>query len=144
MKRLFIFFALIPIAFSGCAQQKTTLAENPDTIIRAEAEEWRSTPPGEDDFTEHGIDLIIEIPIEWSDHTFNFIVYDGRKSFPVAIDSTKQNTLLIRARVLFNSVLLAETSERTNLTDRLVFQKANGETDFIPIHSWTQKPLSYK
>lgn len=143
MKHLFIFFALILFGF-GCANQKSANTENSESIVSAEAEEWRSSPPGEDEFTEHGTDLTIKLNNKLGEVRFSHIVYNSRKSFTVSVDSTENNTLLIQGRVIYDSTLLSETSERTELADRLVFQDIDGNTDFIPIHSWTELPLSYR
>lgn len=144
MKPHFIFLTLMLFAFSGCAQQKNAGTENPENIIRAVAEEWRSASPVEDEFTEHGTDLTIELNNYLSGARFSHIIYNGRKSFPATVDTTENNTLLIQARVVYESEMLARTSNQSDLTDRLVFQYKYGETDFIPIQSWTEKPLSYR
>jgi len=143
MKQLFI-FCLILLFGIGCAHQKSVNHKNPDPVLRAEAEEWRSSAPGEDDFTEYGSDLTIELGDQLNGAQFRHIIYNGRKSFPVTVRSTENNTLLVQARVIYESDLMTETSARSELTDRLVFQDENGKTDFIPIHSWTEKPLTYR
>lgn len=143
MKHLFI-FCLILLFGIGCAHQKSANHKNPEPVLRAEAEEWRSSPPGEDNFTEHGSDLTIELRDQLNGAQFGHIIYNGRKSFPATVQPTENSTILIKARVIYKSKLLTETSEHSNQFDRLVFQTEEGTIDFIPIRSWTKKPLSYR
>lgn len=143
MKKLFIFLSILFFGL-GCAHQKSVNPDNPEPILRAEAEEWRASAPGQNEFTEHGVDFSIELQEEFSDIPFSFIIYDGRKSFPATTETTESGTVLVHARVLIESDLLAETSVRSDLTDRLVFQTEDGTTDFIPVNSWIQKPLAYR
>lgn len=143
MKQLFIFYLLLLFSL-GCAHQKPANHENADPILRAEAEEWRSSAPGEDDFTEHGTDLTIELRHPFNGAEFIHVIYNGRKSFPVTVQSTENSTILVQARVIYESDLLADTSDHSDLDDRIVFLDGNGNTEFIPIHSWTKQPLSYR
>lgn len=143
MKRFFIFAVLVAAGF-GCAHHKETGATNPDLIVRATAEEWRSSSPGEDELTEHGVDLTIEMNNSLSNIRFLYTIYNGRKSFPATVDSTASNNLSVQARILYESSLMAQTSDRTNLSDRLVFQNSDGETDYIPVNSWIENPVSYR
>lgn len=143
MKQIFIFFLFLQFGF-GCAHQKSANPENPEAVLRAEAEEWRSSAPGMEELTEHGIDLTVELKDQLSGVQFLHVIYEGRKSFPVTVQTSESNTLLVKARVIYESDLLAEPSDHLDLSDRLVFQDENGTYDFIPIHSWSKKPLSYR
>jgi hypothetical protein len=143
MKQLFIFYLLLLFGF-GCAHQKSANHNNPNLVLSAEAVEWRSFAPGEDDFTEHGVDLTIKLSDQFNEAQFRYVIYDGRKSFPVTVHTAENSTLWVQARVIYESDLLADTSTRSDLTDRLVFLDEDGTTDFTPIQSWTEKPLSYR
>jgi hypothetical protein len=143
MKHLFIFFLFLLSGF-GCVHQKSASHENPELVLRAEAEEWRASAPGMDELTEHGTDLTIELQNRFSGAQFIYMIYKGRKSFPVTVQTTGSGTVLVKARVLYESDLLAEPSGRSDLSDRLVFQQENGTYDFIPIQNWSRKPLSYR
>src|SRR6056297_1514872 len=143
MKQLFIFYLLLLLGF-GCAHQESVNHQNSGLVLRAEAEEWRSSAPGTNDFTEHGTDLTMELSNQLNNAQFSYVIYNGRKSLPVTIDTTEDKTLLVQARVIYESDLLSETSARSGHTDRIVFQDKNGKTDFLTIHSWTEKPLAYR
>jgi len=143
MKQLFIFFLLLLFGF-GCANKKSINHQNSGLVLRAEAEEWRSSAPGTNDFTEHGTDLTIELSNQLNGAQFRHIIYNGRKSFPVTVDTTKNYMLLLHTKVIYESELLSETSSRSDLSDRIVFQNENGKTDFLTIYAWTKKPLAYR
>lgn len=143
MKQLFILFLFL-LSVSGCVHQKSGSHGNPEPVLLAEAEEWRASAPGIEELTEHGTDLTVELQNRFSDVQFIYMIYKGRKSFPVTVQTTESGTVLVKARVLYESNLLAEPSGRSDLSDRLVFQDENGTYDFIPLHSWSRKPLSYR
>lgn len=143
MKQIFIFYLFMAFGF-GCAHQQPLNQENPDLVLRAEAEEWRSSAPGVNELTEHGTDLTIELSDQFAGGQFMHIIYSNRKSFPVTVDTTENNTILVQARVIYTSDILAETSEQSNQTDRLVFQTDEGNIDFIPVLTWSKKPDSYR
>jgi hypothetical protein len=143
MKPLFIFL-LFSMLGLGCTQQQSLNRDNPTQILSAEAEEWRATIPGYEEFTEHGTDLTIELNHQFTGVQFLHVIYNGRKSYLPAVQTTENKTTIVQARVIYSSEILSETSDKSNQADRIVFQTEEGNIDFIPIPSWTKRPLSYR
>ncbi|MGF1670333.1 MAG: hypothetical protein ACFCU6_07790 [Balneolaceae bacterium] len=117
---------------------KTTQDHNIQ-IVEAVYTEYNEVSPVRSDVREQGFDLSLFVR-NWPEGANpDYLVYRQRKSFPAELTGNSDNGVVIEARIIVRSAVMAEVSERIELSDRLVFIDRNGNSDFIEIQNWTRK-----
>lgn len=120
----------------GCSSSENVTNKENMQVISATFKQWSDPPSPGSDIPERGTDLTITVqnwPEEFSPKS---IVFNNRKSLSTVISDSMSDKVVITGRVIRMSGLLKEKSERVNLSDRLMFVNAEGETDFIEITNW--------
>lgn len=105
-------------------------------VIKATSEPWSEPPRAGSDIPERGTDLTITAQNWPEGDAPDYVVYNGYKSVSASIADSTDTTVTIRARIIRSSGVLNKTSERLNLSDRLVFTGREGERGFIGINEW--------
>ena len=141
MKKIFIPLFAILLWVGGCSHTKNTTQEGKMHISRAEYKKWTEPPIQNSDVPERGTDLFVTVEHWPQDATPAYIIYHNRKiSQPEITDSTDTGTL-IQARTIDLSTVLVDKREtqKTDLSDRLVYATAKGDTSFIEIEEWSKR-----
>lgn len=105
-------------------------------VTKATAELWSEPPREGSDVPERGADLTITAQNWPEGYAPDHVVYNGHKSVSASIADSTDTTVTIRARIIRSSGVLNKTSERLNLSDRLVFTDREGGRGFIEISEW--------
>lgn len=135
MKITFIFLISFLFLTAGCSSTENTANSKNMKVVTATYDHW-SKAPQKSDVPEKGIDLTVTVQNWPEDYQPAFIVYSKRKSFEPSITDSTGNSIIIEARIIQASSMMAETSESVELSDRLVFTNANGEEGFVEIENW--------
>ncbi len=137
MKVTFIIGVSFVTFFYGCATSRQPSEENGIEIIKAGFRHWSEASAGQADNRERGTDLELVVA-NWPERAVpHYIVFRKMRSFPAEISDTTDAGIQIIARIVRSSALLAETSERVELSDGLVFTRSNGRPGFIEIEEWS-------
>lgn len=136
MKLALISLTSLYILLAGCSSSKDTMTEEKMKVVSATFEQWSDPPPAGSDIPERGTDLTITVRNWPQSYSPKYVVFNKRKSLSVSIADSSANQATIKARIVQASSMLAETSESINVSDRLVFTRGNGNTNYIEIESW--------
>jgi len=135
---MMIFFI---VTFFMCQCSATNKSSNKKQmkVVNAYYKNWSKPPLSDSDVPEKGIDLRIQLD-DWPEEAKPMhIIYNGRTSFPAEIDDSTANKVTIKARIIINSSVLNETSEKTSKTDRLVYRTSDSTITYLPIKSWKNR-----
>lgn len=145
MKTPFIFITILFLFVSGCASSNQQAKAEDSALIAGNYQHWFATTPGESEFSERGIDLLLELHQHSKIYQPEYIIFNERESFPVEVSQPEgeDGKLLIKARILLESSLFAEKSQKAHLSDRLVFRDEDGELHHIEISNWKRLPDRY-
>ena len=143
MKHKFIFVILIGSAMLSC---KTTEPSNESTFeqpFNLTVQHWFAYPDSDSNFTERGTDITIYFHEDDLTMTPKYVIFNERKSFPPMITPTTDNIYQIEARIILESSLFQDISEKINQTDRIVFTDSDGETVYMEFREWETLPDRY-
>lgn len=140
MKTRFISQLLLLILLSGCSNSEKIALQNSIEIAKASYQQWYNVSPETGEPSERGIDLFVSVDNFPDDAELLHIVFDNRVSFLPDYSTTEENRLLIEARIVLESELLADISGANDVSDRLVFKTKDGEIQHTEIHIWEQRP----
>lgn len=107
-------------------------------IVNAGYNRWSTPPPSNSDVPEKGIDLALIVQNWPQDASPLYIVYENRKSFRPEITRNSDIGVAMSARIILASSVLSQKSERVEVSDRLVYETADGETGYLEIKEWTR------
>lgn len=107
-------------------------------VLEAVYNTWSQSPAQGSEIPERGVKLTITVRNWPQAYEPQYIVYNKRKSFKAAIADSSSTHTTIKASIIQASSMLAETSKSMDVSDRLVFSNANGDTRFIEITDWQQ------
>lgn len=138
MNSTFITILSFFLLLTACSSEEKLIADYEVNIIRAEYKHWSEAPPVQSDVRERGTDLKLVVENWPKGAEPEYIIYRKMKSFPVEISDSTETGLTLEARIIRASAVLEETSERVELSDRLVFTGSEGETRFVEIAEWSR------
>ena len=139
MKLFIIIHFLMTFAVTGCANSGKTVSDEVPKVIKAEYKDWNDKPVSDSDVRETGTDLTIQVK-NWPQNAEpKYIIYDGRKSFPASVTDSTEDVITITARIIIRSSVMSETSEKSSLSDRLLFVSKEESVNHIEINEWQRK-----
>lgn len=134
MKQLFIFTAIALLCAAVSCKTQLELTQNEDGDEATALYSYWSVPvPGSGELEEKGIDLIITINHWKNEYEPLYVIFDERKSFLPELEELVNSSAVIKARVILESQLFEEVSEKSDLTDRLVYRRSDGSEAYIKI-----------
>lgn len=136
MKAAFILLTSLLLLLLGCASTENTASSKNMLVENATFSPWSQPPSPGSDIPERGIDLTIAVRNWPQGYEPRHIVYEKRKSFGAEITDRTESEVIIEARIIQASSVIAETSESTEASDRLVFATPEGEKGYIEINNW--------
>jgi len=143
MKRKFIFILLISILVWSCKSSEPPKESTSGQPFEITVQHWFANPDSDSNFTERGIDVTIIFHEGDRTLTPEYVIFNDRKSFTPIITPTVENFYKIEARIILESSLLQQISERVNQTNRLVFTNSDGEYLYIEFKEWETLPNRY-
>ncbi len=139
MKLFIIIHFLMTFAVTGCANSGKSVSDEAPKVLKAEYKDWNDKPISDSDVRETGTDLTIQVK-NWPQNAEpKYIIYDGRKSFPASVTDSTEDVITINARIIIRSSVLSETSEKSSLSDYLVYTNKNGDENYVEIDKWQRK-----
>lgn len=138
MKAAFILVTSLLLLLLGCASTENTASSRNMLVENATFNSWSRPPSSGSDIPERGIDITVTIKNWPQGYMPHYIVYNKRKSFNASIADSSENRVIIEARIIQASSVIAETSESTEASDRLVFATSEGEKGYIEINNWQE------
>lgn len=112
------------------------MADESIDVLQASYKHWSHRPPVQSDVRERGTDLKLTVE-NWPEGVdFQHIIYRKMKSFPVEVTDSTETGFTMNARIIRTSAVMSETSERVELSDRLVFKTEDGKTHHVEIKEW--------
>lgn len=131
---------ILPLSFifilSSCSAYNNTMDRGPIEIVKAGYHNWSEAPVSNSDVPESGTDLVVIVENWPGSATPLYIIYKNKKSLGGSITTNTDIGTVIKARILRASSVMTKTSKKVNLSDRLVYEDAKGETRFIEIEEW--------
>ena len=136
MKAAFILLTSLLLFLLGCGSTENTASSKNMLVENATFKSWSEPPSAGSDIPERGIDLTISVRNWPQGYEPQHIVYNKRKSFGAEITDRTETEVIIEARIIQASSVIAETSESTEASDRLVFATSEREKGYIEINNW--------
>jgi len=136
MKLFIIIHFLNLTIFTSCANSEKPVTDHSPMVLKAEYKNWNDDPVSDSDVRETGTDLTLQLKNWPQDFEPEYIIYNGRESFPASIAEQSEGVTKIKARIILRSSVMSETSEKSSLTDRLVFTDRGGNVNYIEIDRW--------
>jgi hypothetical protein len=134
MKQLFIFATIVLLCAVASCRAQHELSHNEESISAwVEYSYWSVPVPGSPELEERGIDLIITTNAWKEEYEPLYVIFDQRKSFLPEVEEVNKPTAVLRARVVLDSQLLDVVSEKSDLSDRLVYRRSDGTEGYIEI-----------
>ena len=136
MKVTFITIVSFFVVLLGCSSEEKLLLDHNTEIVQASYKHWSEAPPVQSDVRERGTDLEIVVK-NWPEELEpKHVIYRKIESFPVEVTDSTEAGLTMKARIIRSSAVISETSNRVELSDRLVFTDSDGKTGFMEIKKW--------
>ncbi len=136
MKTTFITIVSFFLLLVACSSKEKLMADYDIEVLEASYQHWSEAPPVQSDVRERGTDLKLVVA-SWPEGAEpQHIIYRKMRSFPVEIADSTETVLTFEARIIRTSAVMSETSERVEMSDRLVFQTEDGETQYLEIEEW--------
>ncbi len=108
-------------------------------VVNATYKKWSEPSPVGSDVPEKGTDLTVSVQHWPDDYTPLYIVYDKQRTDSASIANTAGVTVFIKGRIIRTSSVLQNTAEGADLSDRLVYTNAEGDTTFVEIEEWNRE-----
>lgn len=143
MKRKFIFAILLSSVMWSCKTTEPPEESTSDQPFELTVQHWFANPDSESNFTERGTDITIFFNESDFTMTPEYVVFNERKSFPPMITPTGENIYQIEARIILESSLFQEISEKVNQSNRLVLTNREGDEVHIEFGEWETLPNRY-
>ncbi len=143
MKLQFIFIILFSSVLFSCKTTETSNDSKSEQPFNVTVQHWFANPDSDSNFTERGTDITIYFLESEFTMTPEYIIFNERKSFPPMITPTAENIYEIEARIILESSLFQEVSERVNQPNLLVLTDSEGEEVQMEIHEWETLPNRY-
>ncbi|TYP93682.1 hypothetical protein LX73_1391 [Fodinibius salinus] len=138
MKTSIVSFLLLLFAVVSCSSTKHTTQKPEMQIVTAKYAKWSDPPKQNSDVPEKGVDITLTVK-NWPDSASpSSVIYNQRKSSKPKMTQKTDSTVVINARIVIASSLLVKTSDDVALSDRLVYNLKDGQTQFIEIENWTR------
>jgi hypothetical protein len=144
MKALLIFILTLFLFANSCSSSEKTASNNSIQLAGAAYYNWTASIPGDENSFERGTDLTLTFS-NWPEK-FNpeAVIFQNRRSFPAEIEQIEGTRVIIKARIVHESTVLAEVSERVNLSDRLIYTNEDGDTIYLGIDEWERMSDRYQ
>ena len=139
MKKLFIPLVALLLSTLSCSSVKNMGQEGKMQIITAEYKKWSEPPVQNSDVPEKGTDLFVTVQDWPQDAVPVYIVYQNKKSFKPEIADSSDNHTVIKGRIITTSSVLEGRPGKTELSDRLTYTTAKGDTSYVEIDQWQRK-----
>ena len=139
MKKLFIPLVALLLSTLSCSSVKNMGQEDKMQIITAEYKKWSEPPVQNSDVPEKGTDLFVTVQDWPQDAVPVYIVYQNKKSFKPEIADSSDNHTVIKGRIITTSSVLEGRPGKTELSDRLTYTTAKGDTSYVEIDQWQRK-----
>lgn len=143
MKLKFIFTILLTSFFWSCKSTDPPKEPALDQPFELTVQHWFANPDTDSNFTERGMDITILFHVSDLVMSPEFVIFNQRRSFPPLITSTGNNMYQIEARIILESSLFQEVSERVNQTNRLVLTNSNDREVHMEFWKWETLPNRY-
>jgi hypothetical protein len=134
--KITIILGLSFFLLQGCSSSQETANDDSMEVVYATYQKWSDPSPVGSDVPERGTDLTVSVQ-HWPDeYTPQYIIYEKRQSHGASIADTAGVTVFIEGRIMKTSSVLQETAKAMDLSDRLVYTNAEGDTSFVKIENW--------
>lgn len=146
MKNHFISITLVLFIIGGCASSKQGVPPDTEFILSGTYQFWFASAPGEPDITERGVDIILELREDVSLADPLHLIFNELKSFSLSrIQSDDgESPNKIEATILLESSMLNETSERVQLSNRVVYRDGDGNEQYETFDDLQRLPDRYE
>lgn len=143
MKAKIIFTVLISIVFLSCRTSQPPAESLTDQPFDLTVQYWFANPNSDSNFTERGIDITIHV--QNNDFSLNpeYVIFNERKSFPLMITPADEDGYQIEAHIILESSRYQNSSERVNLSNRVVFTNNDGDEVYFVFREWETLPNRY-
>jgi hypothetical protein len=138
MNRLILYLFPLLIIITGCSTSQKAAHNKKPHIVKAGYHRWSHVPIHGSTVPEKGTDLALIVKNFPQDAKPVSIIYQHRKSFQPDITDTTKTGIVMSARIVTASSLLHDMSKKTDRSDRLIYQKADGTTHSIKIDRWAR------
>jgi hypothetical protein len=138
MNRLISYLFPLLIIIAGCSTSRKAAHHKKPHIVKAGYHRWSHVPIHGSTVPEKGTDVALIVKNLPQGATPTSIIYQHRKSFQPNITDTTKTGIVMSARIVIASSVLHDTSKKTDRSDRLIYQKADGTTHSIKIDHWTR------
>lgn len=135
--KLTIFLLLSFFIAAGCASSR--MLDKQMEVVNATYKPWSEPPPSASDVPEKGTDLTVSVQHWPDDYTPQYIIYEHRRTHSARIANKAGVTVFIKGRIIRSSSVMRQTSEKVELSDRLVYTDAEGDTSFVEIEDWARE-----
>lgn len=146
MKKHFISITLVIFFIGGCASGNQGSPPENGFILSGTYQFWLGSAPDEPEITERGIDITLELRDNVSIPDPLHLIFNERKSFSLSRiqsdDSESPNK--IEATILLESSMLNETSERVQLSNRVVYRDGDGNEQYETFDDLQRLPDRYE
>jgi len=144
MKTLFVFTLVLFLFANACSSSEKTAFNSSIKLTGATYHNWTASVPGDENSIERGTDLALAFS-SWPE-SFNpeTVIFQNKRSFPAEIEQIEGNGVVIKARIVHESAVLAVVSYRVNLSDRLIYTNENGDTIYLEIDEWERLSDRYQ
>jgi hypothetical protein len=137
MKLFSIYLVSLLVAITACSTLKHTKSTAP-RIVKADYHNWNKPPIQGSTIPERGADLTVIVKNFPSDAAPQSIIYNHYKSFPPHITDTTDAGVVMNARIITASSVLQTISQKTGLSNRLIYKTADGKSHFLKIDDWAE------
>ncbi|MCW9705500.1 hypothetical protein [Fodinibius salsisoli] len=137
--KITIIMALSFFLLQGCSSSENMTDEESMKVVYATYKKWSEPSPVGSDVPERGTDLTLSVQHWPEEYTPQYIIYEKRQSHGAEIANKAGVTVFIEARIMKTSSVIQGTAEAVDLSDRLVYTNAEGDTSFVEIEEWNRE-----
>ncbi|MEX1014937.1 MAG: hypothetical protein WDZ80_07320 [Candidatus Paceibacterota bacterium] len=143
MKLKFIFIILFSMVMFSCKTSEPSEASKSEQPFNVTVQHWFANPDSDSNFTERGTDVTIYFLESDFAMSPEYVIFNERKSFPPMITPTAENFYQIEARIILESSLFQEVSEKVTQSNQLVLTDSEGNEVHMEIQEWETLPNRY-
>lgn len=143
MKLKIIFIILLSSVMFSCKATESSEESKSEQPFNVTVQHWFANPDSDSNFTERGTDITIYFLESDFAMTPEYVIFNERRSFPPMITPTAENVFQVEARIILESSLFQEVSEKVNQPNQLVLTNSDGEEVRMEFQEWETLPNRY-